>query len=452
MAVASFDDEETPPQYQVFINYRGDEVRKTFLGFLVKAMVDAKINVFTDEIEVKGRDLNNLFKRIEESRVAVAILSERYTESSWCLDELIKINERIQEEKLVVIPVFYRLDATNCKRLNGAFGDNFRNLEINFRSEHERIHKWKEALISISHKVGLTLEGHRDESELVDSIVREVKKVLLEMSNKKIDHSNNSTYTKGESTNIISSFEPLTDELNRLPLRRPQVFVSFNKEELGNNFGNHLLWALKVSRVYALTYSNNFIGREKQRKHVLANLEKSTIALVILSKRYSESDWCLTEIVKMEELAKEGKLVVIPIFYNVNENEVKRLEGEFGIHFMNTYERFAMEPFIVESWEGSLKSITRRMGFNLASYRNEFDLVGAIVKEVTRLLAKSRRKRRKLGIGEVFFSALMALFATAFFDLLISPMLISHVANLHKVGSWLIGLSFLVVILHMILF
>lgn len=153
--------EESPPRHQVFINYRGDELRKSFLGFVVKAMREAKINVFTDEVEVKGRDLQNLFRRIEESRVALAILSERYTESSWCLDELVKMKEQMDKDKLVVIPIFYRLDATNCKRLLGAFGDNFRNLEREYRSEPERIKKWKEALISIPQKVGLTLAGHR---------------------------------------------------------------------------------------------------------------------------------------------------------------------------------------------------------------------------------------------------------------------------------------------------
>ncbi|KAL0693402.1 hypothetical protein Bca4012_060582 [Brassica carinata] len=153
--------EEIPPQHQVFINYRGDELRKSFLGFVGKAMREAKINVFTDEVEVKGRDLQNLFRRIEESRVAVAILSERYTESSWCLDELVKIKEQMDQDRLVVIPIFYRLDATNCKRLVGAFGDNFRNLEREYRSEPERIKKWKEALVSIPQKVGLTLAGHR---------------------------------------------------------------------------------------------------------------------------------------------------------------------------------------------------------------------------------------------------------------------------------------------------
>uniref|UniRef100_A0A1J3HBB0 Vesicle-associated protein 1-4 n=1 Tax=Noccaea caerulescens TaxID=107243 RepID=A0A1J3HBB0_NOCCA len=77
----------SPPQYQVFINFRGSELRNSLVGFLVKAMRSGKINVFTDEVELRGTGLQNLFRRIEESRVAVAIFSERYTESRWCLDE-----------------------------------------------------------------------------------------------------------------------------------------------------------------------------------------------------------------------------------------------------------------------------------------------------------------------------------------------------------------------------
>lgn len=151
----------TLPQYQVFINFRGDELRNSFVGFLVKAMRLEKINVFTDEVEVRGTNLNYLFRRIEESRVAVAIFSERYTESCWCLDELVKMKDQMKQGKLVVVPVFYRLDATACKRLVGAFGDNFRNLKWEYRSEPERIQKWKEALSTVFSNIGLTSDIRR---------------------------------------------------------------------------------------------------------------------------------------------------------------------------------------------------------------------------------------------------------------------------------------------------
>ncbi|CAH2046410.1 unnamed protein product [Thlaspi arvense] len=185
------DDGITLPQYQVFINFRGDELRKSFVGFLVKPMIFGKINVFTDEIELKGTDLQNLFARIEESRVAVAIFSERYTESRWCLDELVKMKELMEEGKLVVIPVFYRLSATACKNLEGAFGDKFRKLNWEYRSEPERIMKWEEALVSVSNNIGLSLNVQSDESKFVDTIVEHVKRVLLVTLTKERENSKN---------------------------------------------------------------------------------------------------------------------------------------------------------------------------------------------------------------------------------------------------------------------
>ncbi|KAG2276715.1 hypothetical protein Bca52824_059270 [Brassica carinata] len=285
--------EEVPPQHQVFINYRGDELRKSFLGFVVKAMREAKINVFTDEVEVKGRDLQNLFRKIEESRVAVAILSERYTESSWCLDELVKMKEQMDQDKLVVIPIFYRLDATNCKRLVGTSGDNFRNLEREYRSEPERIKNWKEALISIPQKVGLTLAGHRDESELVDSIVKEVKKVLIDVSSKKRGQSTNHR----TQTDIISSFEPLVAELDRLPSRLPQVFVSFCKEELGDNFVRHLVWALRELGVNVLMDSYNRRGKEDEQQQFRSLMcsETNLLLLLLLLKKLQDCYQALEE-------------------------------------------------------------------------------------------------------------------------------------------------------------
>lgn len=82
-------------------------------------------------------------------------------------------------------------------------------------------------------------------------------------------------------------------------------------------------------------------------------------------------------------------------------------------------------------------------------FRNEFALVAAIVKEVARLLPNSprMRRRRKLGIGEVFFRALTATFLFALF---ISPML-THDVNFLKIGNLLVGFPFLVVVLHKIL-
>lgn len=85
--------EQSPPQHQVFINFRGKKLRNNFISRLVNALNDCGIKVVTDPGEDEGQDINNLFKRIEDSRIALVVFSSRYTKSRWCLDELAKIKE-----------------------------------------------------------------------------------------------------------------------------------------------------------------------------------------------------------------------------------------------------------------------------------------------------------------------------------------------------------------------
>ncbi|KAF3485432.1 hypothetical protein F2Q69_00055335 [Brassica cretica] len=85
-----------PLQHQVFVNFRGLDLRFGFLSHLVEALQRHGINVFIDSLERKGEDLINLFARIEESTIALVIFSKRYTKSIWCLDELLKIKQRVK--------------------------------------------------------------------------------------------------------------------------------------------------------------------------------------------------------------------------------------------------------------------------------------------------------------------------------------------------------------------
>ena len=64
---------------QVFINYRGEELRYRFVSHLVAAFERDEINFFIDKNELRGTDLRNLFARIHESRIALVIFSNRST-------------------------------------------------------------------------------------------------------------------------------------------------------------------------------------------------------------------------------------------------------------------------------------------------------------------------------------------------------------------------------------
>ncbi|KAF8064811.1 hypothetical protein N665_1166s0023 [Sinapis alba] len=164
-----------PPQHPVFINFRGDELRNNFISHLVDALQRNGINVFIDKKEKKGENISNLFKRIEESKIAVAVFSRRYTESRWCLDELVKMKERAELGKLKVFPIFYNVTTYDVKRREGDFGMHFRRMEWEYRSEQCSVDKWKEALSCVSGKIGLTFDDKSlPESKFIGNVVKDI--------------------------------------------------------------------------------------------------------------------------------------------------------------------------------------------------------------------------------------------------------------------------------------
>ncbi|ESQ39604.1 hypothetical protein EUTSA_v10001121mg [Eutrema salsugineum] len=169
---------------QVFISFRGEDVRKNFISFLDPALRRANINVFIDENEFLGAELANLLTRIEESEIALVIFSENYADSDWCLDELAKMKERKDQGRLIVIPIFYNLDPSVVKELRGNFGDKFRDLKRRHLHQLERTQKWEEALVSIPDIKGMPRaeQSDRTDNDFINSMVVGIQRLLDHMA------------------------------------------------------------------------------------------------------------------------------------------------------------------------------------------------------------------------------------------------------------------------------
>ncbi|KAH0892191.1 hypothetical protein HID58_054620 [Brassica napus] len=177
-------------QPQVFINFRGAELRHSFIGHLKKAFERNGINFFIDTNEQKGLNQKVFFKRIEESKIALAIFSPRYTESRWCLDELVKMKECMEANKLVT--------PYTIQGLMGDFGDKLRELVKYVDDVREK--KWTEALKYASTIIGINYDGKRV-----------LKKIALQKGKEepktKMPRTNTSTYSSSitHSKNIVDS-------------------------------------------------------------------------------------------------------------------------------------------------------------------------------------------------------------------------------------------------------
>ncbi|CAH8268268.1 unnamed protein product [Arabidopsis lyrata] len=204
-----------PPQHQVFVNFRGEELRNSFVSHLRSALVRHGVNIFIDTNEQKGKPLHVFFERIEESRIALAIFSLRYTESKWCLNELVKMKECMDKGKLLIIPIFYKVKAYEVRYQKGRFGYVFKNLR---NADVHQKNQWSEALSSVADRIGFPFDGKSDENNFINGIVEEVKealsKILLDKTKDAFFyHSKNTSMSLGREKHEIYGLKQRLEEL-----------------------------------------------------------------------------------------------------------------------------------------------------------------------------------------------------------------------------------------------
>lgn len=143
----------TPPprwEHDVFLSFRGADTRRSFTDHLYSALRQKDIYTFRDDVKLKSGELISpkLLKAINESRFAVAILSEDYASSGWCLEELVEIFECMKSKGLIAFVVFYHIERCHVTDPNGKFWKSIAKHETRFKD------KCWEALIKLADEAG----------------------------------------------------------------------------------------------------------------------------------------------------------------------------------------------------------------------------------------------------------------------------------------------------------
>ena len=150
------------------------------------------------------------------------------------------------------------------------------------------------------------------------------------------------------------------------PRPKNDVFLSFRGKDTRDNFTDHLYHALK-SKGFITFKDDEEIELGYPISPELSNaIEKSRIAVIILSKNYASSTWCLEELVKIVKCMKGG-LRVLPIFYHVDPNHVRHQNETFAVAFDEHEKRFQENPEKVQIWRAALRVVTNLSGKTLTN-------------------------------------------------------------------------------------
>ena len=140
------------------------------------------------------------------------------------------------------------------------------------------------------------------------------------------------------------------------------VFLSFSGKDVRVTFRSHFLKELDRKLISA------FRDNEIERSHSLwPDLEQaikdSRIAVVVFSKNYASSSWCLNELL---EIVNCNDKIIIPVFYGVDPSQVRYQIGEFGSIFEKTCKRQTEE--VKNQWKKALTDVANMLGFDSAKW------------------------------------------------------------------------------------
>ncbi|CAL1363650.1 unnamed protein product [Linum trigynum] len=152
-------------KYDAFISFRGADVRNSFLSHLYYHLHNLqKLAVYKDDVDLeRGEQISpSLLLAIQRSDVYIVVLSPKYTDSPWCLEELEEILRCMKLHGRRVIPVFYGVDPSEVE-----------NQKLPSATAW-RIRSWRAALSEVANLSGFDSQVIRPETKLIEEIVKAV--------------------------------------------------------------------------------------------------------------------------------------------------------------------------------------------------------------------------------------------------------------------------------------
>ncbi|KAK4580835.1 hypothetical protein RGQ29_024473, partial [Quercus rubra] len=149
------------------------------------------------------------------------------------------------------------------------------------------------------------------------------------------------------------------------------VFLSFRGEDTRYNFVGHLYEALRQKGIHTFKDDKNLDRGKPISPELLKAIEESRFAIVIMSKDYASSAWCLDELAHIIHCKKEMAMTILPVFHYVDPSDIRNQMGTFEQAFIEHEKKENKER--VGKWRDSLREVGNLAGCHL---KNTRDLVG----------------------------------------------------------------------------
>ncbi|KAK4278772.1 hypothetical protein QN277_016572 [Acacia crassicarpa] len=185
--------------------------------------------------------------------------------------------------------------------------------------------------------------------------------------------------------NVGGESSSTSNTLISSPECKYDVFLSFTGKDTRLNFTDHLYEAFSISGIRCFKDDVD-LPKGEDLNYLFRAIEDSFCAVLVISKNYAKSTWCLDELQEILESGEKLGRRIIPIFHNVEPADVRHQRDSFGEALAEHEEKFKESPTKVRNWRTALSKIGNLSGW-VTKDQHEADLIKKIVEDVWSFLS-----------------------------------------------------------------
>ncbi|KAK8570657.1 hypothetical protein V6N13_103061 [Hibiscus sabdariffa] len=155
---------------------------------------------------------------------------------------------------------------------------------------------------------------------------------------------------------------PSTSSISRM---KYDVFLSFRGEDTRKNFTDHLFDALKRSGIVTFRDDPKLDVGEEIPPQLFRAIRQSWCSVIIFSRTYALSSWCLEELAEIVKQKNEKGHKVFPIFYEVDPSDLRKQKEKFEEAFAKHEERYKEDKEKILRWRNALTQVANIKGWHL---------------------------------------------------------------------------------------
>ncbi|MCH83141.1 disease resistance protein, partial [Trifolium medium] len=142
------------------------------------------------------------------------------------------------------------------------------------------------------------------------------------------------------------------------------IFLSFTGKDTRDSFTGFLFDALCQKGFKVFMDEVGLKGGDEIASSLIKGIEASRISIVVFSKNFAYSSWCLDELVTILECKKTKNLQILPIFYKIEPFVVRHQKKSYEKAMAKHEKKFGNDSEKVRKWRSALSEVANLSGIH----------------------------------------------------------------------------------------